>query len=259
MKTQCLLHWTTIFFSCHSPQGFLELRSAWSCVNLGIQELVAMWSTSQQVITGNDLQIAILDLIWCGIGASSSYGQTCDGARLLTWGVLLLSDNAEKMQFDAGVWPCIEAVWKTFHSIFFQDLLMVGHAQNGCNLRFLPTLRSVAHHELHAQGTKHFGLWHDVSTFTFLHSGSGRYFENETFAAKWQMRNNMQEIFEVLLNWSKKISCYDSHCLFWFSLQDAFSNRESVRIKHLSPPLLFRSFPTALEEFISGRCQVVSS
>lgn len=134
------------------------------------------------------------------------------------------------MQFDAGVWPCIEAVWKTFHNIFFQDLLMVGHAQNGCNLRFLPTLRSckknmksVAHHELHAQGTKHFGLWYDVSTFTFLHSGSGKYFENETFAAKMadakQHAGNFWGLVELeqedIISWfTLSVLIITSRCIF---------------------------------------------
>lgn len=86
MKTQFLLHWTTIFFSCHSPQGFLELRSAWSCVNLGIQEL---GEPCGQPVNKWSQEMTCKSPFWIDLmleGASSSYGQTCDGARLLTWG-----------------------------------------------------------------------------------------------------------------------------------------------------------------------------
>lgn len=172
-----------LYSSVAIAQGFLELRSAWSCVNLGIQELVAMWSTSQQVITGNDLQSPFwIDLML--EGASTSYGQTCDGARLLTWGNGLLSDNAIWCNLMQVFGLVLKQSEKLFIVSFSKIFSWVGHAQNGSNLRFLPTLRSVAHHELHAQGTKHFGLWYDVSTFTFLHSGSGKYFGKRNIAAK---------------------------------------------------------------------------
>lgn len=124
-----------------------------------------------------------IDLMWKG--ASSSYGQTCDGARLLTWGNSSVRQccQCNLMQVFGLVlkhcWTFIVVfVWKSSHGRTCAEWLQSEISTNTSVMQI--NMKSVAHHELHAQGTKHFGLWYDVSTFTFLHSGSGTYFENET-------------------------------------------------------------------------------